>query len=99
MVDRKNVMNNRTRADPLPTVRALALGVACAITTAIGSLPQAGAAVLPEKTGKAPLARAMWSAFECTVFAEPAERHDEQRRLFEFGLQTGARVPTSHNGR
>ena len=38
---------------------------------------------------KARLARVMWSAFECSTFAELMGDQKEQARLFELGIKAG----------
>ena len=38
---------------------------------------------------KAALARAMWSAFQCSTFAEMSKNEKEQMRLFSVGLKAG----------
>jgi len=52
-------------------------------------LLSSGAAVSDDARPKAQLARKMFSAFQCSTFAEVAGKADDQRRLFELGLSAG----------
>ena len=62
----------------LMSTAAIVLSLACASITALNAADE-----------KALLGHIMWSAFQCSAFAELSENKNEQERLYLVGLNAG----------
>ena len=74
----------------LAALNAWSLGIAMKSKLLLVAAPlAAGITVLHAADETARLGRVMWSAFQCSAFAELAENKNEQERLYLVGLNAG----------
>ncbi len=62
----------------------------CAVLVAVAACICVADVAFSESHQKFRLGRVMWSAFQCSTYAELSKDQDEQARLFQDGYRTGA---------